>query len=179
MDENEKKLTINKWVEETVSTKKKVNDRKLGDLLQQLQADDILIVSEISRLGRNLMEIMGILHKCMENNIKVFTTKERYELGNNVSSKILAFAFSLYAEVERNLISQRTKEALQRKKGEGKPLGRPKGSLSKVTKLSGKKDVILDLLAKKVPIATIGRILGVHRLTVDKYIKTRNLKSVL
>jgi DNA invertase Pin-like site-specific DNA recombinase len=176
---DEKKLTINKWVEETVSTKKKVNDRKLGDLLQQLQADDILIVSEISRLGRNLMEIMGILHKCMENNIKVFTTKERYELGNNVSSKILAFAFSLSAEVERNLISQRTKEALQRKKREGKPLGRPKGSLSKVTKLSGKKDVILDLLAKKVPIATIGRILGVHRLTVDKYIKTRNLKSVL
>lgn len=82
------------------------------------------------------MEVMSILHDCMEKDAKVYAIKENYELGNNISSKVLAFAFGLSAEIERNLISQRTKEALARKKSEGKKLGRPKGSLSKTTKLS-------------------------------------------
>ena len=107
-----------------------------------MHEDDILIVTELSRLGRSLLEVMSILHTLMEKDIKVFTTKERYELGNNISSKVLAFAFSLSAEIERSMISSRTKEALARKKSEGKRLGRPKGKLSAVTKLSGKDDLI-------------------------------------
>src|SRR6266436_1435324 len=112
---------------------------------------------------------------CMEKEVKVFTTKERYELGNNISSKVLAFAFSLSAEIERTMISSRTKEALARKKSEGKRLGRPKGKLSAVTKLSGKDDLIREYLAKKIPQSVIARLLNVHRLTVRNYIRTRRL----
>lgn len=164
--------------EETISGTKRVQERKLGKLLQRMKKSDILIVSELSRLGRNLMEVMSILHDCMERDIKVFTIKG-YELGNNINSNVLAFAFSLSAEIERELISQRTKEALARKKREGKKLGRPKGSLSKQTKLTGKEEIIQDLLRKKVSVSAIGKILGVHRLTVNQFIKTRNLRDNL
>jgi len=150
----------------------------LGPYLNRMQAADLLIVSELSRLGRNLMEVMSILHTCMEKEIKVFTVKEKYELGNNINSKVLAFAFSLSADIERQLISQRTKEALARKKSEGKKLGRPKGSLSKETKLSGKEQQIIELLDKKVSYSAIGRIMGVNRLTVSQFVKSRGLNKL-
>lgn len=168
-------LRIDQWVEETVSSKKKLQDRVLGNILNKLSKEDILIVSELSRLGRNLMEVMSILHNCMENEVKVHTIKEQYELGNNISSKVLAFAFSLSAEIERQLISQRTKEALARKKSEGKVLGRPKGSLSKHTKLTGKEAEIKMLLSKKISYTAIGRILNVHRKTVKSFVESRGL----
>jgi putative DNA-invertase from lambdoid prophage Rac len=169
------KLTIDQWIEETVSGTKKVGDRKLGRLLPILQPQDALIVTEISRLGRSLMEVMSLLHTLMEREVTVYTTKEGYTLGNNLNSKVLAFAFSLAAEIERAMISQRTKEALARKRSEGKRLGRPTGALSKTTKLTGKDAIIKDLLAKRVGISAIARILGVHRLTVAHYIKSRRL----
>ena len=171
---HEKKLSIGRWIEETVSTKK-LSDRKLGGLIERMHEDDILVVSELSRLGRSLLEVMSILHTLMEKDVKVFTTKERYELGNNISSKVLAFAFSLSAEIERFMISSRTKEALARKKSEGKRLGRPKGN-SAVTKLSGKDDLIREYLDKKIPQSVIARLLNVHRLTVRNYIRTRKLQ---
>lgn len=121
---------------------------------------------------------MSILHTCMEKEIKVFTVKEKYELDNNINSKVLAFAFSLSADIERQLISQRTKEALARKKSEGKKLGRPKGSLSKETKLSGKEQQIIELLDKKVSYSAIGRIMGVNRLTVSQFVKSRVLNKL-
>jgi len=166
-----KKLPIGTWIEETISATKKLENRKLGTLLNKMEKGDILIVSELSRLGRNLMQIMSILNRCMETEIQVFTIKENYELGNNVNSKVLAFAFGLSAEIERNLISQRTKEALARKKAEGVILGRPKGSRSKTVKLTGKQDEIKELLDKKISKSAIGRILGVHRLTVHDFMK--------
>src|ERR687895_2601051 len=113
---DEKKLRVDRWIEETISATKKLSHRKLGHLLDAMQEDDVLIVTELSRLGRSLMEVMSILHTLMEKEVKVFTTKERYELGNNISSKVLAFAFSLSAEIERSMISSRTKEALERVK---------------------------------------------------------------
>lgn len=166
-----KKLLIDEWIEETISATKKLSDRKLGKLLEKMQKGDILIVTELSRLGRNLMQIMSILHTCMEKDIRVFTIKENYELGNNINSKVLAFAFGLSAEIERNLISQRTKEALARKRAEGVILGRPKGSKSKVKKLTGKETEIKNLLDKKISKSAIARILGVHRLTVAEFVK--------
>jgi DNA invertase Pin-like site-specific DNA recombinase len=171
------KLVIDQWVEETVSSRKKLSDRILGTTLNQLRENDILIVSELSRLGRNLMEVMSILHTCMEKDAKVHTIKENYELGNNINSKVLAFAFSLSAEIERQLISQRTKEALARKKSEGMKLGRPKGSLSSYTKLTGKEEQIKELLSKNISYAAIGRILGVHRKTVKSFVESRQLNS--
>jgi len=172
---DEKKWSIEQWIEETVSGTKKVSNRKLGELLNQMTKNNVLVVTELSRLGRSLMEVMSILHGCMEKEIKVYTTKERYELGNNINSKVLAFAFSLSAEIERNMISQRTKEALARKKTEGVKLGRPKGSISKNTKLSGKEEEIKILLNKKMSYSAIGRLLGVHRLTVKNFVKSRKL----
>src|SRR5579871_3635179 len=142
---DEKRLQIDQWVEETISATKHLEERKLGELLERLQPDDLLIVTELSRLGRSLLEVMSILHQIMETEAKVFTTKERYELGNTISSKVLAFAFSLSAEIERSMISSRTKEALARKKSEGQQLGRPKGSYAKETKLTGKEEMIREL----------------------------------
>lgn len=173
-----KRIHIDEWIEETISGSINLESRKLGKMLKDLKKDDILIVSELSRLGRNLMEVMSILHNCMQKESKVFAIKEGYELGNNISSKVLAFAFSLSAEIERNLISQRTKEAMARMKSEGLPVGRPKGALSKETKLSGKDETIKELLSKKVGVSTIGRILGVNRLTVENYIKSRKLREI-
>ena len=123
----EREIAADRWIEETVSGTKSIGERKLGKLLRRMKGGDTLIVSEISRLGRNLMQIMGILNTCMERGFKIIAIKENYELGDNINSKVLAFAFGLSAEIERNLISQRTKEALARKKAEGVKLGRPRG----------------------------------------------------
>lgn len=168
-----RQMLIDEWIDETISSTKKLEIRKFGALLQRLQKGDVLVVSELSRLGRNLMQIMKILHDCMEKDVMVYTVKENYELGNNINSKVLAFAFGLSAEIERNLISQRTKEALARRKAEGQVLGRPKGSKSQMRKLTGKEDDIKSLMEKKISYSAIGRILGVHRLTVSSFIKDK------
>lgn len=166
---------VDKWIEETISGSKNIQERKLGKLLKKMKKSDILICSELSRLGRNLLMIMGILNECMNRDIQVWTIKDNYRLGNDINSKVLAFAFGLSAEIERNLISQRTKEALARKKTEGVVLGRPKGRKSSKTKLSGQEKKIQELLDKKVSYSAIGRILGVHRLTVSSFVKNNNL----
>src|ERR1700744_225322 len=159
-------LVIDKWIEETISGAKTLQERKLGKLLKKMRKSDVLICSELSRLGRNLLMIMGVLNECMNRDIQVWTIKDNYRLGSDINSKVLAFAFGLSAEIERNLISQRTKEALARKKAEGVILGRPKGRKSSKTKLTGQERRIKELLDKKVSFSAIGRILGVHRLTV-------------
>ena len=105
----------------------------------------------------------------------MFKRTQGYELGDNINSKVLAFVFGLSAEIERNMISQRTKEALARKRSEGLKLGRPKGSLSKKTKLTGKDEDIKALLEKKVSVAAIARIMNVHRITMKNYISSRKL----
>ncbi|MEO8885120.1 MAG: master DNA invertase Mpi family serine-type recombinase [Mucilaginibacter sp.] len=170
---DKRQIFINEWIDETISSTKKLDVRKFGALLQRMQKGDVLVVSELSRLGRNLMQIMKILHDCMEKDVMVYTVKENYELGNNINSKVLAFAFGLSAEIERNLISQRTKEALARRKAEGQILGRPKGSKSQMRKLTGKEEDIKSLMNKKISYSAIGRILGVHRLTVSSFVKEK------
>jgi DNA invertase Pin-like site-specific DNA recombinase len=164
-------LVVDKWIEETISGSKNIQDRKLGKLLKKMKKDDILICSELSRLGRNLLMIMGILNECMGRDIQVWTIKDNYRLGSDINSKVLAFAFGLSAEIERNLISQRTKEALARKKAEGVILGRPVGRKSSKTKLTGQEKKIQELLNSKVSYSAIGRILKVHRFTVSCFVK--------
>lgn len=167
-------LVIDKWIDESISGTKNLQDRKLGKLLKRMKKGDILICSELSRLGRNLLMIMGILNECLNRDIQVWTIKDNYRLGSDINSKVLAFAFGLSAEIERNLISQRTKEALARKRAEGVILGRPKGRKSSKTKLTGQEKRIKELLSKKVSYSAIGRILGVHRLTVAAFVKKIN-----
>ncbi len=168
---------VNKWIEETTSGAKNIEDRKLGKLLKKMKKGDVLICSELSRLGRNLLMIMGILNECMNRDIQVWTIKDNYRLGSDINSKVPAFAFGLSAEIERNLISQRTKEALVRKRAEGVILGRPKGRKSAKTKLTGQEKKIQELLDKRVSYSAIGRILGVHRLTVSAFVNTGKLMS--
>ena len=168
-------MVVDKWIEETISGNKDVEKRKLGGILDTMQKDDILICAELSRLGRNLLMIMAILNQCMKREVQVWTIKDNYRLGSDINSKVLAFAFGLSAEIERNLISQRTKEALARKKAEGVILGRPKGSKSKTKKLTGREAKIQELLNKRISKSAIARILGVHRLTVAGYLKTMQI----
>lgn len=169
----EEEMIVDRWIKETISGTKAVKERQLGKLLDKMAEGDILVCTELSRLGRNLLMIMGVLNECMNRDIQVWTIKDNYRLGNDINSKVLAFAFGLSAEIERNLISQRTKEALARKRAEGVILGRPKGSKSKKVKLSGREKQIQDLLDKNVSYSAIGRILGVHRMTVTKFVKER------
>lgn len=134
-------LTIDKWVTEIVSGRKHERDRKLGSLLRRMKRGDTLIVTEVSRLSRTLTDIMAIMGKCLKKEINLLTTKEGYSFDNSINSKVLCFAFGLVAEIERNLISMRTKEALALRKAEGMVLGRKKGELYEIQH-SGRKSTI-------------------------------------
>lgn len=166
-------LYIDGWIEETISGMKSYNKRQLGILLKRVKKNDIIICAELSRLGRNLFMIMEILNICMNKECSVWTIKDNYRLGEDIQSKVLAFAFGLSAEIERNLISQRTKEALARKKDEGVVLGRPKGKTSAPNKykLYGKEELIRQLLRNKTSKCKIANICKVNRNTLHRYIK--------
>ena len=165
------RIKIDGWIEETISGTKSYDKRQLGKLLRRVQKDDLIICAELSRLGRNLFMIMEILNICMTKECKVWTIKDNYRLGDDIQSKVLAFAFGLSAEIERNLISQRTKEALARKKAEGGLLGRKKGSRNKKNKLTGKEEKIALWISKGVSKAEIARRCKVNTCTIFRYLK--------
>ena len=119
---------------------------------------------------------MSILHHCMDIGAKIWTIKDNYRLGSDITSKVLAFAFGLSAEIERNLISQRTKEALARIKAEGKHVGRPQGSRN-ICKLDGREKYISQKLACGSSKYEIARRLRVHRDTLSKFINVRGISS--
>ncbi|MBQ8686798.1 MAG: master DNA invertase Mpi family serine-type recombinase [Alphaproteobacteria bacterium] len=167
-------LAIDCWIEETISATKDLNKRKLGRLLRRIQKDDLIIASELSRLGRNLLQVMSILHHCMDVGAKIWTIKDNYRLGSDITSKVLAFAFGLSAEIERNLISQRTKEALARVKAEGKHIGRPMGSRNE-SKLAGRERYISQKLEDGRSKYEIARRLRVHRDTLQRFIEKRDI----
>ncbi|MDR0741390.1 MAG: master DNA invertase Mpi family serine-type recombinase [Rickettsiales bacterium] len=167
-------LVVDRWIEETISSTKELNKRKLGKLIRNIKADDIIISSELSRLGRNLLQIMSILHHCMNIGAKIWTIKDNYRLGADITSKVLAFAFGLSAEIERNLISQRTKEALARVKSEGKAIGRPYGSRNNY-KLTGREKYIEKKLDSGVSQYALAKRLRVHRDTLSKFMEVQGI----
>ena len=175
---SEQNLNIDGWIEETISGTKDYDKRKLGNLLRKVQKNDLIICAELSRLGRSLFMIMNILNICMNKECRVWTIKDNYRLGDDIQSKVLAFAFGLSAEIERNLISQRTKEALARVKSEGGSLGRPKGARSNKLKLSGQESLISLMLDKGEPKTKIAQMLNVDRTTVSKFINEHMRKSL-
>lgn len=163
-------INVDRWVEETISSRKPLNKRKLGPLLDELQEGDIIIAAEISRLGRSLLEVMRILENCLNKNCQVWTIKEHYRLGNDIQSKVMAFAFGLSAEIERNLISQRTKSSLDNIRATGKKLGRPLSAQSKKLKLSKNAKKVKKLLDMGISKYRIAKMMEVRRSTVSRFI---------
>ena len=165
-------INIDDWIEETISGTRYFSKRELGKLLRKVTKGDLIICAEISRLGRNVMMIMEILNICMIKGCRVWTVKDNFRLGDDIQSKVLAFAFGLSAEIERNLISQRTKEALARRRAEGVVLGRPKGRKNSPLKhkLYGKRHLIKELLAQGYSKNKIARICKVNRGTLYRFL---------
>ena len=164
-------MEIDGWIEETVSGTKTYRKRELGRLLRRVRPGDLIVCAELSRLGRNLFMIMEILSLCMVKECRVWTIKEGYRLGDDIQSKVLAFAFGLSAEIERNLISQRTRESLARRRAEGVRLGRPPGSRNAKLKLTGREADIRSLLDRGLSYSAIARRLHVHRNTLARFLE--------
>lgn len=168
-------ITIDRWIEETISGTISPEKRNLGKLLKNVKPGDIIICSELSRLGRSMFMIMSILNELMEMQVAVYTVKEGYKLGQDLQSKVLAFAFSISAEIERNLIAERTTEALRRRKAEGKILGRPKGRKNKSYKLSDKKEEILKLLEDGYSKTYIINYYGISSATLYNFFRRQGI----
>ena len=164
-------LHVDSWIEETISGTVSPKKRNLGKLIEKTKMGDIIICSELSRLGRNMFMIMSILNILMERGVLIYTVKEHYKLGQDLTSKVLAFAFSISAEIERTLISQRTKEALNRKKAQGVKLGRPKGKKNSRHKLSGCELKIRRMRQEGYPKSLISKQLNVSPSTLYLYMK--------
>lgn len=164
---------IDEWVSEQVSGKTKAADRRLGGLLNRIETGDTLLIDEVTWPGRSTLDSLHSLQMLLEKKVNVFAIKEGYEFNDDIQSRMVAFAFSIAAEIERNQISRRTKEALAMRKDRGESLGRPVGSKKVDTKLSGKEAQVRPLPDKKIAHAAITRIFDVDRRTVSHFIKTR------
>ena len=172
-------LAVDGWIEETISGTRAYSKRELGKLLNRVGRGDLIVCAELSRLGRNLFMIMEILNLCMARECRVWTIKDNYRLGDDIQSKVLAFAFGLSAEIERNLISQRTKEALARLKSEGKSLGRSKGRRNNTLNVVcvSKHEYILKQLSKGVSIPQIAKRIKVARGTLYRYLAYTGIRE--
>ena len=164
-------LQIDKWYTETVSGSVRSKDRKLSGVLNRMQRGDSLIVTEISRLSRTLLEIMTILNSCIKKEIVLYSTKEGYVFQNDMNSKVLGCAFGLMAEIERNLISMRTKEALARRRQEGVKLGRKKGTCPAMRVLRENKRRLIKDAQRGVSCSELARQMGVSRTTMHRFLK--------
>lgn len=172
------RLRVDGWIEETISGTKNYNKRRLGELLNNVQKDDLIVCAELSRLGRNLFMIMEILNICMNKECRVWTVKDGYRLGDDIQSKVLAFAFGLSAEIERNLISQRTKEALALRKAKGVVLGRKRGSRNvKLNKTCAQNhNRIVSQYESGMSVSAIAKDIKVAKGTLYRYLAYTKIK---
>ncbi len=169
-------IHIDKFVDIKISSRKNIKERKIEQILEMLERYDTLIVSELSRLGRSLGQIINIVDECIKKEVKLISIKENLILSGkqDMQSKITIALFGLFAEIERDLIAERTKEGLAIAKQQGIKLGRKKGTISK-SKLDSKKEEIKILINKGVPKSSIAKITDVSRNTVVNFIKSRKL----
>lgn len=166
-----KEISVDVWVSEQISGTIAVKNRCLGKLIKRMESGDLLLCTEISRLGRNMLMIMGILNLCAEKGIRIHTIKDNFELNDSINSKIIAFAFALASEIERNLISQRTKEALAVKKANGERLGRPAGPSKTYLRFKRNETEIRNLLVQGIPLCKVAGKYKIHRNSLAKYLK--------
>ena len=172
-------MKVDKWLEVEMSSRRSAKDRRIDELLANLKSNDRLLVSELSRLGRSTGEVIQLIKTLTDQNIEFVAVKQGFRINSqnnkDMTSKVMVTIFSLLAELERDLISERTKMGLARARASGKKLGRPKGPGK--SKLDGKEDVIIEFLDKGVTRANIARILDVTWGTMDNFIKTRGLQT--
>jgi len=163
-------LSISNFKEVQASSSKGYKERLIDELMNEVTPGDTVIVSELSRLGRSTLEVLGIVDELIKKNIKLVAIKQNLVVKdpNDMTTKVMTTLFSLFAELERDLIRQRTKQALARKRAEGVKLGRPKGPGK--SKLDTKKDDIIKLLDKKVSIASLSKIFDCSWPTMSNFI---------
>lgn len=169
-------LFIDRWYTETVSGTVSSKDRKLSSLLRNMHPGDVLIVTEISRLSRTMLEIMTILNSCIKKEVILYSTKEGYIFQNDINSKVLGFAFGLMAEIERNLISLRTKEALARLKAEGVKLGRKVGDRPKMQILIDHQEMLKKRLKEGATYIELAQEMAVSRSTFCRFMKENGIE---
>lgn len=169
-------LGVDRFVESQSSSRRTMGERGLQAVLDQLTAGDTLLVSELSRLGRSVGQIIQLLDQLLKKQVALIAIKENLELRDtpDIQTKVMVTLFGLFAEIERDLISERTKEGLAAARAKGKQIGRPKGALG-TSKLTGREPEIQDLLAKTVSKASIAKIMGVSRSTLHYFVRSRNL----
>ena len=166
---NDKKLGNVEFIEETISGKSNYKDRQLGKIINDLKPDDVLIVPELSRLARSITQILEVIEICKNKKIVLYSLKENFSTkDDSIQSTITSTIFGLVAQIERELISQRTKEALQAKKNQGVTLGRPTGKGK--SKLDNYKDEILALLSTGVTKTKIAKKYNISRQGLDKWL---------
>lgn len=170
-------IVADEFVTEVVSGTVKLRDRKVGQLIEKLKSGDTLIVAEISRLSRDMLTISAIIRECLDKEVTLIAVKEGWRLGADPGSKFIGIAFGMAAEIERNFISQRTKEGLAKRRADGVRLGRPVGThRPDQRKLHGKDDQLVAFLAAHMPIAAIARYYRVNPATVRRYVQDNNLR---
>ena len=171
-----RRFPIDRFIESRISSRQSPLERRIEELLAALEPGDRLLVSELSRLGRSLSQVIQIVDTLVHRKIRFIAIKEGIEFDGkqDLRTKVMIALFGLFAEVERDLISERTKEGLAAAKAKGKLLGRPKGALG-TSKLDGKEQDIRVLLGKKVSKASIAKILDVSRSALYHFIQTRKI----
>ena len=162
-------LRIDRWVTEVASGRTQGCERKLGALVERLRRGDTLVVTELSRLSRTLTDIMALVGRLLEKQVHLYSTKDRYAFDDTINSKVLCFAFGLVAEIERNLISMRTREALALRREQGIPLGRRKGSCTKLRRLIDDRREVVRLLDDGMPLTDLCARYGVSRTTFCRF----------
>lgn len=173
---NEKNLGKVYFVEDRISGMVPWKNRKIAEVMEDLHSGDNLVVSELSRLGRSMLECMEILSIATQRGINVYAIKGGWQLDQSIQSKIIAMAFSMAAEIERELISTRTKEALRAKKAAGIKLGRPRGPGK--SKLDKYYPEIEALLNNGATIRFIARRYQSSEKNFRFWMKKHNLKRV-
>lgn len=173
-------LKVDDFIEVTMSSKRTTKQRRIDEMLEKLEGSGVLIATELSRLGRSTAEVIALINELLAKKVRVILTKQNLDItGQDMASKIIVTLFSLFAELERDLISLRTKEALAAKKSQGIQLGKPKGTIQKSMY---DKDVekIKDWLELGLSARKISRNLGYGTyISLNTYLKKRNLRTAI